>query len=222
MILRDAPQGGTIIIPFKFLTGTRDSEIERRRRFKALFEIKSLTVFTDTLISNEIPLVIEFQKRTDYSPVASPALKVKLVSEKEVKDCLWEIDTSKHGSFIKQASLFYENYTIQEKPCKTSIHINIGSAYDTDATFYLSRQDPAILHTKQIPDATKLIIKGFLSNKLKKKLQQDYYNLVTNWLDSTSSLFLPFIVINGKRNPNFQIETTIEALKRIILSYYLN
>ena len=122
IIMRDQPLGGTIIIPLRFLTGSRDSEKRRRKECFSLFKLIQLTVFSDNIIGDEIPLVLQFQRRTDnYSK--TEICKTILVSKEQntnliqKKETVWHINgTSIDDIFIKEADPFLNKFI--EKPEK--------------------------------------------------------------------------------------------------------
>lgn len=221
MLLRDNPLGGVIILPFKFITGNRDSEKLRRSRFFYSFEIKSLKVFSDVEIEQYKPVVIEFFKKTEHPQIQTKiAVNIVNTKNKNTINTVWNINTAKECDFIKESSLFYERY--REPPPKNKrIQVQIDS-FDPTITdgFYLSKSQPIALSLDQQGYSRKLVIKGYLSQRLKRRILEDFNTHMTSWLNATDSLFITNIVINGKRETTLDVTLAIELIRRIIWSYY--
>jgi hypothetical protein len=221
MLLREYPLGGVITIPFKFIIGNRESEIERRRRFFNLFIVKSLKVFSDVEIDRYKPMVIEFLKKTEHSDI-QPSIPVTIVNTKSNKtiNTVWHTNTGKVCDFIKESSVFHEKYTEQPPPNKR-IQIQIDT-FDPNINdgFYLSKSHPIALSLTQYDSSRKIVIKGFLSQRLKRRIVEDFNTHITSWLTATDSLFITNIVINGNRETIIDVTLAIELIRRIIWSYY--
>jgi hypothetical protein len=221
MLLRDNPLGGAIVLPFKFLTGNRDSEIERRRRFFAAFEVKSLKVFSDIEIEKYKPIVIEFYKKTEYSQI-QPKIPVAIVNTKNKRtiNTVWHTTLARECNFIKESSVFHKKYTEQPPPNKR-IQIQID-CYDPNITdgFYLSKSNPIALNLAQQDSSRKLVVRGYLSQQLKRRIVEDFNTHITRWLTETDSLFITNIVINGNRETIIDTTLAIDLIRRIIWSYY--
>ena len=217
-IIKEQPVGGTIVIPFKFLTGTRESEQKRKQEFFRLFKPVNITVFKDVIINEEIPLVMQFIRRTDAIH-KKEVWSVKLVEENKTTDLLWTADLfSKDITFINQANPFLDNYV--SRPSK-KVKASICPIDEQFSTFYLIKTENIHLTTEKTDLALKINIRGFLSQKLKERIIIDFNNWLNTWTNKTAFLFLQFIIINGKPVHYISSDLAIDALERIIWSYYL-
>jgi len=212
-LMRDTPLSGTIVIPLRFLTGPRNSEQKRRREFFMTFEAQKLIVFKDQLIDGEIPLVLQFQKRTQ------PTLRIEecktIIKGDDTKvEQIWQIDIfTPTEKFIKEAVPFHLNKT---KNQKVSVYVN---SYDQETSFYLNKSDPISLLSIPTENAVKIGVKGFMSQRLKERIVRDFNSSLQEWLQNTHSLFLPFIMINGKKVSTIDIPLVLEWIEQIIWSY---
>lgn len=222
MLLRENPLGGAIVLPFKFITGNRESEIERRRRFFTLFEVKSLKIFSNTEIDHYKPIVVEFFKKTEYSQI-QPKIPIVIVNTKNKNtiNTVWHTNIDKTSDFIKESSVFHQKYTEQVPPNKRIlIQIDCFDPTMTDG-FYLSKSHPITLSLTQQDSSRKLVVKGYLSQRLKRRIVEDFNTHVTRWLTETDSLFITNIVINGNRETIIDITLSMEIISRVIWSYYI-
>jgi hypothetical protein len=219
MLLKDHPLGGIIVLPLKFLTGTRTSEIERRRRFFNYFEVKCVTVFSNTEIEKYTPIVLEFFIKTQHTQIQQK-LNVYIVNKMKTLETVWHINSQSHCDFIKESSPFHQKYTEATPPNKR-IQIQIDT-FDPSITdgFYLSKSNPITLSLEPLDSSRKLVVRGHLSNRLKRRVVEDFNSHMASWLNATDSLFITNIVINGNRETIIDITLAIELIRRIIWSYY--
>ena len=75
--------------------------------------------------------------------------------------------------------------------------------------------------TTPTDNTIKIAVKGFLSKRLKEKIVNDFNSSLTEWSNNTQSLFLPFIMINGKKISTINVELVLEWIERIIWSYFI-
>ena len=213
ILMRDTPLSGTIVLPLRFLTGSRNSEQKRRREFFMTFEAQKLIIFKDQVIDGEIPIVLQFQKRTQPNKAVEPwktIIKTDVPSEQ-----LWHIDIySLTEKFIKEARPFPPpNKTAKQK---VTVYVN---TFEEKQTFYLNKSDPIGLTTIPTENAIKIGVKGFMSRRLKERITTDFNILLQEWLQKTHSLFLPFIMINGKKVSTIDVQMVLEWIEQIIWSY---
>jgi len=215
MLLKDPALGGTIVLPLNFLIGIRDSEQTRRSQFFRLYEVRSITVFSDELIDKMIPIVIEFQRWTEYAK-SQNQIKIRLVAKCSTTETFWNINHTPKNPFIMESCPFLTNYT---KEAKKKITVQYNS-YDKP-TLYLSKTAyPPTLSAEPLENSTNITIIGQTSHRLRRRLANDFNDWLTNWLESTHGIFLPFLIINGTRKPTIPNELVAEALRRIVWSYY--
>jgi len=222
MLLRDNPLGGVIVLPFKFITGNRESEIERRRRFFTQFSVKSIIVYSDIETEKYKPIVIEFFKKTDNTKIQT-SIPVTIVNTKTKNslDKVWHTNIGKEPDFIKESSVFYQKYT-ELIPSNKRIQVQIDS-FDPNITegFYLSKSHPIGLSFTQQDSSRKLVVKGFLSQRLKRRIVEDFNTHISSWLTATDSVFITNTVINGNRETIIDVTLAIELIRRIIWSYFI-
>jgi hypothetical protein len=220
-LLRDFPLGGIIVLPFNFITGTRDSEIERRRRFFNMFDVKSLTIFSEIEIEMFKPMVLEFSRKTENSLIQT-SIPVTIVNTKTKNtiDTVWHTSIIKNRDFIKESSLFYCKYS-ESPPANKRIQVQIDS-FDPNINdgFYLSKSNPIALSLENYDNSRKLVIKGYLSKRLKRRIVEDFNTHVKVWLNATDSLFINNILINGNRESIIEVTLAMELIRRIIWSYF--
>ena len=145
MLLRDNPLGGTIVLPFNFITGNRDSEIERRRRFFNMFDVKSLTVFSDIEIEQYKAIVVDFLKKTEYSHIQKHiSVTIANTKTKKTINTVWHTNTAKESNFIKESSLFNQKY-MDLIPSNKRIQVQIDS-FDPNIDSIMKMTDYSNIH----------------------------------------------------------------------------
>jgi len=213
MLLKDNPLGGIIVVPFKFLIGTRESEQKRRKDFFKIYRPVKMHVFSEHVRENEITLVIQFIMRTDTLKYTEQT-PVTIISPNKTIQTIWTIQTNASPFLLE--SVPFSTMPIKD-PIKKQIKVYIDA---TNTLFYLTKSDPIGLSSRPQENATKIGIKGFVSNRLREKIVQDFNNELNNWRDSNCSLFLPFIIIKEKKTPYIDIDFALLWIEQLIMSYY--
>jgi len=214
MLLKDFPLGGLLVLPLRFLIGTRESEQKRRREFFRTFRPQKMQVFSDLLRDNEVTLIIQFIRRTD--PLTySETVPVTIISSTRTLNSSWTIQNNE-DPFVLESNPFHHN--LKEAPKKTiKAHVDI---YKTHTLFYLNKSDPISLSSTPLEQATHLCVKGFVSKKLRDRIIKDFNNTLKEWRYATESLFLPYVVIKDKKTSYIDIDLALIWIERLIWSYY--
>ena len=215
MLLKDYPIGGTIILPFKFLIGTRESEQKRRREFFRIFRPEKMLVFSEQIKEKEVTLLIQFIRRTEEL-LQKEVVPITIISPRRTYETKWTIQNNEEP-FILESNPFIK--ALKETPTKKiKAFVDI---YNSNTLFYLNKSEPICLSETGQENSTKISIKGFVSKKLKEKIIKDFNSSIHEWRDSTESLFLPYVLIKDIKTPYIDIDNALIWIERLIWSYYL-
>ena len=185
-IMSEQPTGGIIVLPIKFLSGLRDSEVKRRQEFFRIFKPNRINVFDIETV------VINFEKRSYTSPFTKEFWSVNFYPE----NTICQIEVENKPRLISTNSL--------EKPPQNKRIESIFSNKKSDG-WYKTNLELQMIDTDKRPiglyqclesnDET-FQVKGVLSKKLYAKLCQDFNYYIFNERAQKANIVVPFTCID--------------------------
>lgn len=185
-LITDQPTGGIIVLPIKFLSGLRESEVKRRQDFFRAFKPTRINVFDMETV------VIDFAKRPYTEPFTRELWSIYFYPENtesqiEVENKQRKISTlgliSPPNSRMVQVGFSNE---ILEGWQKTNF---VLQSLDTD-------KRPMGLYPTLEPNDAVLQLRGILSKKLHVKLCNDFNSYIICEREKKVNIVVPFISID--------------------------
>lgn len=185
-IITDTPMGGIVVLPIKFLSGLRDSEVKRRLDFFKAFKPNRINVFDMETI------VIDFAKRSYTEPFTREFWNVHFYPENEM--CQIEVENRQRTISI----------TDLEKP-QPNRHIESSFSNKISHNWYKTKLTLQPMDTEKRPmglypslessDET-FQVRGVLSKKLHDKLCTDFNNYIISERAKNVNIIVPFTCID--------------------------
>jgi len=201
----NTPLGGTIIVPLSFLTGTRESEVGRRKKFLENYRIKVISIYKTTLIQTYMPVVISFIRRSESKPNV------------EIIETITYPEKTHH--FIEYYSLIsqfggHDPLVEYPKPQK-----KIQVEFNKNGILYF---DKTRLSRLSNSDSKEIYIRGFVSKRLLEVIIRDFNAWSDAWLARTCGLFLKYKAVESSVVQYISSEIVVEAIQRIIWKYFIH
>jgi hypothetical protein len=206
----DTPNGGTIVVPTKFMTGIRDSEIKRRQDFFRCLKPLRFNVFDDNT------LVINFRKRMPGDFTTLEKWDFHLYPENIVQT--YNVKINEPQKFKIQLSNpvvgKYVNVTVINHDTKID-SIILSRTYTILDLELVTKEHPNLragLYKKgEHVSGCGIYIRGFLSKKLQNRLKKDFNSLLFDYRENKENKMMPATQMD--------CASATELIKSLILSY---
>lgn len=191
--------GGIIVVPESFLTSIRESHIKRRIDFFKIFKPLRINLFTENTV------VINFRKR-QYGE-----------SLRDNFSCFCYSSSSSNQEKTEHQILLTENLVRKLQAPHTNLKITVSYYNDTPTN---TRTNIAVnpetnrLHLTTNAKARTIYIRGFMSNKLQKRLCNDINTWINNQLTDRINKIFPLTPVLTEGTFIYDI------IKYFIASYY--
>ena len=189
--------GGCIIVPTRFISGNRESEIKRRNNFFKVFKTLRFNIFNDTI-------VISFRRRM-YTETRE---EWKFVLYPEREEHTINIEIGREG-IIRRINI--DNLSYPKKAIYISFTKNLKKNIKWKK-LYLDLKDLGLHMVTNLEPEDSISIRGFMSTKSQEKLCNDYDKWVKSITDNRLNQIFPITSIDA--------ETSLEIIRRLIWSYY--
>jgi len=206
----DTPNGGIIVVPTKFMSGIRDSEIKRRQEFFRNIKPLRFNVF------DEKTLVINFRKRMPEDYMSWEEWSFHYYPDHTLNKVKVRSDTPQSFPLLPVCSHEAgKNITVIILNAGTKIDKQLHNKYmvlDLElVTKENSGSKAGLYKTGEQPTGCVIYIRGFLSKKLQARLQKDFNQLLANHREDKSYELVPATNIDSL--------AAQEVIKSLIVSY---
>lgn len=203
-LIAEQPTGGIIVLPVRFLSGIRDSEIKRRQEFFNVFKPLRFNVFT----SNKV--VINFAKRPYSEPFIS-----------DIWNFYFHPNTEPYSLIVSKTMNKLQSRPY-EKPKKSIDCTYIKAA---PKGYYKTNLDIQILDTptrkmglyyfedKDLNEEARFAVRGFISKRLQRKL----CDTINAWLNNTRLNNIESLVVPIT---HLDTDSVIEMIQNTIWHFY--
>jgi hypothetical protein len=199
--MSEQPTGGILVLPLKFLSGLRDSELKRRQDFFRVFKPVRINVFDMETV------VINFEKRPYTEPFTRELWSIHFYPENnmgqievENKPCTISTSSLESPNSNQRIESSFSN-KIVDGWCKTNLELQ---PLDTD------KRPMGLYTTLESTDET-FQVRGVLSKHLHAKLCQDFNNYVMKERAQKINMVIPFASLDKI--------SVCTILERLICSY---
>lgn len=218
-LIKEYSLGGTIIVPLSFMTGTRDSDLSRRKKFLEIYQITKIHVHNKRLINTYVPLVLSFVRRTEPRP--------RLIEQVDVVfyPSLKQTTLQSTDDAFRNQDPFYN--TIYQMPSSLKkITVSLFSPADegvdrNPVPLYFNKTEsptlPIMLTT--IKTNYRIKIRGYVSRKLTARIIADFNAWIKSWIEQTGGIFLQYVIIQEAKLDYMPTEIALTAIDHIIRSY---
>jgi len=205
-LIAEQPTGGIIVLPVRFLSGTRDSEIKRRQEFFNVFKPLRFNVFTDTTV------VINFERRPYTEPFLNDLWSFYFHPSSEP----YCVTVSKNLKKLQSRPY--------EKPKKI---IDCTYVKETTKGYYKTNLDIQVLDSptrkmglyyfedKDLNEMARFAVRGFISKRLQRKL----CDTINTWLNATRLNQIESLVVPIT---HLDTDSVIEIIQNTIWHFYTN
>jgi hypothetical protein len=187
----DFPSGGIIVLPIKFLSGTRDSEIKRRNEFFRLNKPNRINIF------NNKTIVINFAKRYYSQWSISEIWSVNFYPEKD--ELFVEVDPQlcPHRTLpsTRANNKIRCCFGINSNGAKSNIYIQQRDSALRPLGLYLSDESQQTNDITPIAPEDYLYVGGFMSKTLQKRLCEDFNAWIKNDKSNKLNTVFPYYYI---------------------------
>jgi hypothetical protein len=197
-LISETPSGGIIVLPLKFLSGLRDSEVKRRADFFKIFKPNRFNVF------NMDTVVVDFTKRSYTEPFTKEFWNFNFYPENE--SCTIEVDKNPRSINIKSPS-------IKQVSCTFNGEASISGYTKTNLVLLHNDTDKLPMGLYASDNGDKFLhIKGVLSKKLHMKLGNDFNDFIIKERAKKENIVVPFTYIDNM--------AAADIIEELICSYY--
>ena len=203
-LIAEQPTGGIIVLPLRFLSGTRDSEIKRRQELFNIFKPLRFNVFTYTTV------VINFAKRPYSEPFIS-----------DIWNFYFQHNTEPYSVLVSKTINKLQSRPY-EKPKKSIDCTYIKAA---PKGYYKTNLDIQVLDTptrkmglyyfedKDLNEEARFAVRGFISKRLQRKL----CDTINGWLNVTRLHQIESLVVPIT---HLDTDSVIEMIQNTIWHFY--
>ena len=127
-----------------------------------------------------------------------------------------------------QDPFFGYPHLANSRPPKKLVQVTVfqNTDVDTNPPLYFCKSETSSsqisLSSENKALDVKIKIRGFVSNKLQKRLIEDFNSWARNWINKTGGVFLKYISLKDKKQSYMPTEVAIEAIERLIWHYTVN
>ena len=227
-LIKSSPLGGIIVVPLSFLIGTRDSERARRKEFFTLFKPLRFNV-SEQLRTGQQILVIHFVLRTFYIGQQHKNEEEWLINFQPSAEQRILIIVNQNYQFLPGEFEFKNRFSekptkrIEVRCTKSSIRSSPATRNESVIQLRLQRDDTdeqrAGLYTTDT--SGNIILRGTMSRRLRARLMNEFNEWLEDWRLQTNSLYM--LPAHTQPPPHKHLSTALalEAIKRILWSYYI-
>lgn len=203
-LINELPTGGIIVLPFRFLSGTRDSEVKRRQDFFSLFKPLRFNVFPSDTV------VINFAKRPYGEPFISDMWDFYMYPNTQPYTVLVSKSINKLQSrpYVKPTKTIDCTYIIAppKNYYKTNLDIQVLDTATRKMGLYY-------FEDKDLNEEARFAVRGFISKRLQRKLSET----INTWLNDTRQNSMQTLLVPVT---HLDIDSVCEMIQNTIWHFY--